>query len=455
MNDLIQKIGYFEGELVKSRPYKYKLKLYRQYSFLLSTVYPEKAYEVILEGSKYSLAYDDEYEQKVMIVLQGICLIELNKYDLALSILLEVKDYFYENNKLDFYAKVLSNIAVIYFEIEYYNQAIYIWKDLISNYISPQDRAFRSLVMNNLISAYQNTFLYNDYSEIQLKEILKYYEDPNVEKDLCYGNALNNLAVSHRLSHNYKEAIEVSLDLLLFASLHHYEKLKYEINYNLFLCYQELNDEKKMIKYLLNALKLSKKSTSLYLKEDLYRSLYLYYKSKNEVNSAFEFLEKLYELNIFKKELRSSIDKVNNQFEFNYGDQKNGVYFQNHVKNNTFEWSRDIYLENIKGGIVKINIDSIISVISTNKFIKIYLPNKQASIYKKSLKDFVDLLNEKFQNNHLFFNTNLRKELVNLYWLSTFDKSTKKLYLNVLGNEFVYNITRTQLPKFKDFLIKK
>lgn len=454
MNDLSQKIEYFEKELLNTTNYKDKLKLYRQYSFLMSTSDPQKAYDIILKGSEYSMEFEDEYEQKVMIVLQGICLIELNKYDLALSILLEVKEYFYLNNKLEFYAKVLSNIAVIYFELEYYNQAIYVWKDLISNYISPQDFAFRRLVMNNLISAYQNTFLYNDYSEIQIREILKHYEDQNIEKDQSYGNALNNLAVYYRLSHDYKAAIEVNLNLLTFATMNHFEKIKYEVNYNLFLCYQELNDEKKMLKYLLNALKLSKKSTYLYLKEDLYKSLYLYYKNKNDVNNAFEFLEKLYELSIEKKELRSGIDKINTQFNYN-NEQQNGFYLNEHIKNNIFEWNRDIYLENMKGDVVKVNIDSIISVISTNKFIKIYFPNKQASIFKKSLKDFTDLLYEKFQNNHLLFSTNLRKEIVNLYWLSAFDKSSKKIYLNVLENEFIYSITRTQLPKLKEFLTKK
>jgi DNA-binding LytR/AlgR family response regulator len=209
-----------------------------------------------------------------------------------------------------------------------------------------------------------------------------------------------------------------------------------------------------MLKYLLNALKLSKKSTYLYLKEDLYKSLYLYYKNKNDVNNAFEFLEKLYELSIEKKELRSGIDKINIQFNYN-NEQQNGFYLNEHIKNNIFEWNRDIYLENMKGDVVKVNIDSIISVISTNKFIKIYFPNKQASIFKKSLKDFTDLLYEKFQNNHLLFSTNLRKEIVNLYWLSAFDKSSKKIYLNVLENEFIYSITRTQLPKLKEFLTKK
>jgi tetratricopeptide (TPR) repeat protein len=160
MLEVEKRMAEFENQISQAEDIKEKLKNYRSYALYMSQIDPKKSYEIIEEGIKCSLETEDEFEQQWMSFLKGICLIELDKYDLALSVLLVVKNYFFLNNKKEFYAKTLSNIAVVYFNLQRYNQAIFIWKDLLINYIQHDDYTFKYLVMNNLIAAYQNTFFF-------------------------------------------------------------------------------------------------------------------------------------------------------------------------------------------------------------------------------------------------------------------------------------------------------
>lgn len=452
MNDLNQKIEYFENELVKTNNYKNKLKLYRQYAFFMLSNDPDNALEIINKGYTCSLQFEDEYEQKVMYFLKGVCLIELKIYDQALQILLESKDYFYQLNNKIFYAKALSNIAVIYFELEFFNQAIYIWRDLLLNHIDYQDTSFKNIVLNNLISAYQNSFRFNEYSEIEIDSILKHYIDNNLEIDHNYVNVLNNLAVFYRLSNNFLKAIEIGVESYSLAFNNNYEKIRYEICINLALCYKEVNDNRNVIRYLLIALKISNKTKYDFLKDELYRLLYLYYKNKNILSKSLKYLESLHEFQAQKEEIKIKIFKIYKIENWNSNLLTNLSMFNNYVKNNLFDWDRNLYIENIKGVVMKVNVDSIVCALASNKFLKIVFPNNKTVIFKKSFKDFLNMLEGKFGDNHMFFITNQRSEIINLYWFSSFDKLKKKIYLNVLGVEYSSSITRTQMPKILNIL---
>jgi DNA-binding LytR/AlgR family response regulator len=112
-------------------------------------------------------------------------------------------------------------------------------------------------------------------------------------------------------------------------------------------------------------------------------------------------------------------------------------------------------MENTDDEVVKVNIDSIVYVVSYNKNLKIFFPNNRTETFRKSFKEFTDFIQEKFQSNHLFFYTNLRNQMVNLYWISRFDRASKQLYLNVIGQEIMFEVSRSQVSELKDFLAKK
>lgn len=454
MLELDKKVSEFESRISESTDIKENLKIHRQYAFYMSQIDPKKAYEIIEDGIKLAMIIEDDFEKQWMMFLKGICLVELDKYEMALSVLLEVKNYFSINHNKEFYSKTLSNIAVVYFNLKLYNQAIFIWKDLLINYIQHDDFNFKNLVMNNLIAAYQNTFLFHDFSEIQIKEILDYYHLNNIKKDQTYCDALVNLATHYRLKNNFKKAIEIGTESLHLANLENYNKLKCEISYILYLCYNELQDDVNSIYYLKMALSSSKKYHFTFLLEELYKALYLYYKHKELYQEAFEFIEKFHEIEKIKREAQSNINWIVEKFGFEENDQKNAGYLKEYIRKNTFDMERNVFVENSEGEVIKVNIDSIVYVESYNKNIKIIFPN-HTDMFKISFRDFTDFVYEKFKNNHLFFYTNLRSQMVNLYWISRFDRVSKQLYFNVIGKELVFDVTRSQLAELKEFLGKK
>jgi len=452
MHEIEQRIQEFESKIKNASEFKEKLKYYKLYAYFLSPIDSKKSYQIIEEAMKLAVDAKDEYERNWILFLKGNSLIELDKNDQALLALLEAKNYFYVNYNKEFYAKILSNIAVVYFNLKLYNQAIFIWKDLLINYVQHDDITFKNLVMNNLIAAYQNTFSISEITEFQIMEILNYYSHNNIKKNQTYCDALVNLATHYRLKGNIQKSIEVGLESLKLANMEGYNKLKCDICYNIYLNYKELNDNENKIYYLKMALNCSKKHHFLFLQVDIYRELYLYYKEMNSYKEAFEYLEKFHEEEALKREAQSNVNRILGSYDFEDQDQKNATYLVEYLKKNTFDLDRNIFLENMDGDIVKINIDSIVYAESYNKNLKICSPNGKVDEIKISFKDFTDIVYEKFKNNHLFFNTNLRKQMINLYWFKRFDRSTKQVFLNVIGEDLVFDVSRSQLGILKELL---
>jgi len=83
---------------------------------------------------------------------------------------------------------------------------------------------------------------------------------------------------------------------------------------------------------------------------------------------------------------------------------------------------------------------------------EILLTDNKIIRLNQKFKCFTDMLFSNIGENHLFFYTNLRSELINLFWLSKIDKIEKSIYLNVLGHEYNFKLTRSQYPSLKDFL---
>jgi hypothetical protein len=84
--------------------------------------------------------------------------------------------------------------------------------------------------------------------------------------------------------------------------------------------------------------------------------------------------------------------------------------------------------------------------------INIVFSNSSNETFKIPLKSFLDLVQEKFLDNHLFFASNFRKHIVNLYWLSRFDKYEKKLVLTVFGSDYLFDLSRNQINAIKEYL---
>lgn len=429
-----------------------KFDIYRKYIYFLSQNDPLLSLKKAEEALDLAVKTNNTFQQKVMLFIKAVCLIEFDKYEQSISILLECKKYFYANNHLDFYSKALTNLGVIYYNLRCYNQSIFIWKDVLINHIDRKDINYKNIVTNNLVTAYLKTYTPPDSVELQLKGILSYFEDNNLTKDQLYCDVVVNLTTYYRIKKRYAESIQLGLEALEMSENKGFNKLKYEICFCLSNTFKDMENEKKMIFYLKLALHYSNKHKYTYLQEEIYNELYLYYKSKENYKEAFLNIEEFIHWQNLKNESLNNSIKIINQFQFETTDAINANYLSQYIEKFSFDLERYIYIENVNGDLVKLNIDNIVFVKSYKKMINIVFSNSSNETFKIPLKSFLDLVQEKFLDNHLFFASNFRKHIVNLYWLSRFDKYEKKLVLTVFGSDYLFDLSRNQINAIKEYL---
>lgn len=429
-----------------------KFDIYRKYIYFLSQNDPLLSLKKAEEALDLAVKTNNTFQQKVMLFIKAVCLIEFDKYEQSISIFLECKKYFYANNHLDFYSKTLTNLGVIYYNLRCYNQSIFIWKDVLINHIDRKDINYKNIVTNNLVTAYLKTYTPPDSVELQLKEILSYFEDNNLTKDQLYCDVVVNLTTYYRIKKRFLESIQLGLEALEMSENKGFNKLKYEICFCLSNTFKDMENEKKMIFYLKLALHYSNKHKYTYLQEEIYNELYLYYKSKENYKEAFLNIEEFIHWKNLKNESLNNSIKIIKQFQFEMTDAKNANYLSQYIEKFSFDLERYIYIENINGDLVKLNIDNIVFVKSFNKMINIVFSDSSNEIFKIPLKSFLGLVQEKFLDNHLFFASNFRKHIVNLYWLSRFDKYDKKLVLTVFGSDYLFDLSRNQINAIKEYL---
>lgn len=428
------------------------INLYRKLIYTLSSHNPVLALKKAEEAVAFSIEHNDEFQQKVTLFVKAVCLIEINEYLEAFKILLDSQRYFFKIQRIDYYSRTLTNLGVIYYNLSCYNQAIFIWRDILINFDNQNDLHYKYTLINNLITVYLKKFLPNEHILLQLLDIKNSYEKKMFQYDQLYCDVIVNIVNYYRIINNFDLSIRLAQEYLTFAYLDNFHKMKYELNYSLALAYKCIQDETKMAIALKKALGLSKKYNYNFLQFELFNELYICFKNKNNFKEALKYIENfMHWQEIRNKSLNASYD-ILNQFNFEQNDPKNANYLNRYIEKFSFELDRNFLLEDSKGNVIKINIDLIIYVESYNKLIRIFFSNSSSQIFKISLKAFMELISEKFQDNHLFFMTNIRKEIVNLYWLSIFDKYSKSITLNVFGNIYKFNITRNQFVLIKDFL---
>jgi hypothetical protein len=444
-----------EGQILQEKDAVKCIILYRKLIFTLSSHNPKLALKKAEEAVSYSYQHNDQFEQNITLFVKAICLIEVNEYVEAFKILLESQKYFFKINRLDYYSKVLTNLGVIYYNLSCYNQAIFIWRDILINYDNQKEVYYRYILINNLITVYLKKFTPNETILAQLLEIKKSFDKKEFQYDQLYCDVIVNLVNYYRIINNFNESIKLAEEFLTFAVLDNFHKMKYELYYSSALSYKMINEEPKMANALKMALVLSKKYNYNFLQYEIFNELYIYYKNKNNFKEAFEYIENfLYWQNNRFRDLNSSYYIVD-QFDFEYNDPKKATYLNKYIEKYSFELERNLLIDDSQGNLVNINIDLIIYVESFNKLTRIYFSNSISQLFKIPLKSFMDLIVNKFENNHLFFITNVRKQIVNLYWLSKFDKYSKRIILNVFGHNYYFNLSRNQYILIKDFLASK
>lgn len=445
----------FESRIKKTADVFEKIKLYKEYRNAIFLNNQPKAAELVETAYQLALQSNSQKEIHDMLSMKGLNYVQEQKYDLALTCFVASKKYYFENNLNREYCRSLGNIANIFYYLGAYNQAVSLYKELYTKLTDPSDEELRYITLNNLIIMYQNNFEFYESSETQIQSILESLEKQGKETSHLYHISYSNLANCYRLKKEYQKALEITLTVIRMAEENGLTRLVYEFTAQMASIYLEIKEEDKMRDYIEKAILISKSVEGAKFENPaIYEQLYFYYKKREDYKKALENLEYFQKLQNEKTQSIINIKVALEKLELGKDIEKQFDFIKDYLKTNFFNMNRVLFEENVKGQTVKIYLDNIINIVATNKYVRIVMSDKKSFVVKKSFKEMIETIEERFKNNHLMFPSSTRKELVNLYWLSKVEKSNKKIYLNVIGEEYKFDVARRQMPVLMNFLSK-
>jgi hypothetical protein len=446
------KVAEFEKKIASMRNLSRRLELYKEYRNFMVNIDEDKAFEVSIRAIELCKKIGNLYDEHVFKIHVGFYLLNRNKADETIKLNIEAKDYFLSIGDKEAYVKTLVEISYVFAQLDLINQAIFLWKDILINF-AENDTKLKYLILNNLIHASLSIYQKYDNAEQILLEIFNYYEANKLEKDRQYCNSLGNYSVLLLHKKEYRKAIRYLEESIDLAQKNQFKEVLFSAYSYMGDSFKGLNDEVNMLTYYIKASKVFDYENVMMI--NLYSELYQYYKSKDNLKLALKYFEILHRLEMQKKEQQFDINNVLEKIGFDMREKGQDLKLKEYSKKHLFDFNRQLFLENIKGNLIKINIDSVVYVQSVNKIIKIHFADKTTYSFKLSLKEFADKIQESFGKEHLLFSTNQRCEMVNLFWVSKYEKLQKKIFLNVLGEEFEFEVTRSQTHLLKDFFENK
>jgi tetratricopeptide (TPR) repeat protein len=253
----------------------------------------------------------------------------------------------------------------------------------------------------------------------------------------------SNKARYYTLKKNFKLAI-ASYEFVIKE----YDKKGFEINkismyWELGRVYNKIGNEEAMIQAFRTSIQLGEQNNLKNLFPNIYFDLYEYYKSKSNFKKALNCLEKF---NKFKKNELELSKKVNfilkemglNQVKYKDNDIIN-IFQKERVSIDSL-----VFLDNIEGNIIKVDIHEIVLAQLNNNVIDVFLANGNTLKISGTFKALLNKLSPLIHESKSFFEANSRDTLVNLFWLSRIDKLNKTIYLRPFYKEFKVSISKRQ-----------
>jgi len=448
--------------VVKSKEYVYehkinqandphrKLEHIREYLLWLSQNDTSKALEVSKDGVLIAKQLNDHYQLNWMKIHHALALADENKFVEAIELFINIDKSYTRLGEKEYALKTKSNIAKIYYDVGLYNQAIFIWKQILNAPRVLINDHFKNIITCNLYSAYQKTFKLNEINPDHLLQIIQYYESNHKTHEAIYPNALLCLAEHYFLNHDFEKTQTICDQGIDISKQHSILKNEYQFCYIKSMSYKETGDDDLFLKHLEITFDLSTSLKTDLLLENLYHELYLIYKKNKDMQKALNFLEKYSEEVIKKQKIKDSFQ--DSLESFNYLNPKNHELYKNFHSKNLFIYERNIRLYNNKNQLVNINIDNIISIKLTYNYLQInYANNKQVYI-KASIMEFMKIIERTYEKNHLFFVNIARSEIVNLYWMTKCDFKKRILYFRVIDKVLEFEVSKRQVSYLKEFL---
>jgi tetratricopeptide (TPR) repeat protein len=241
----------------------------------------------------------------------------------------------------------------------------------------------------------------------------------------------------------YKLAISTFEFVLKEYDQKGFEAKKIDVYYELGVLYHKIGDEEAMIQSFRTSIQLGEQFNIKLLFSGIYQELYEYYKSKSNFKKALNCLEKFNEFKKNELELSKKVNFILKEMGLNQ------VKYKDNEIVNIFQKERVsidslVFLENIEGKIIKVDIHEIILAQLNNNVIDIFLANGTSLKISGTFKALLNKLSLLTHESKSFFEANSRDTLVNLFWLSRIDKLSKTIYLRPFYKEFKVSISKRQ-----------
>jgi tetratricopeptide (TPR) repeat protein len=414
---------------------------------------PEKALQVVKKVyERYEYQNDNIYRYKLLLCYSST-LIVLEKFKEALEYMLDCISFFTKTNDNKSITIAIGNTASIFFRLEMFSYALYLWKVVLTKYIDPKNKYLVNVTKGNIMMT--NLLHFNDivYSLETIEDIIYYYKqkkDINRSELYLMLSTKHNLARFYALQKNNSKAIEIMENLIEEYIKEEIIADQINVYYELGILYKKENHEIKMVGAFNKVIQLGESLNKKLLFSNIFYELYEFYKIKDNHKKALQSIEKYHEYKQIEINLKNSTQQIIKDIGLegpNFDSNTLNIF-----KNNANLYESFIFCENNEDTIIKIDVFEILYGVKENNYIKIYMSNSDILYLKSSFKKLFFQLNNAFNNYKLFFDINSRDTFINLFWISKINFNTKRVFIRPFHNEVSFLVSKRQWQIFKEIV---
>jgi DNA-binding LytR/AlgR family response regulator len=414
---------------------------------------PEKALQVVKKVyERYEYQNDNIYRYKLLLCYSST-LIVLEQFKEALEYMLDCISFFTKTNDNKSITIAIGNTASIFFRLEMFSYALYLWKVVLTKYIDPKNKYLVNVTKGNIMMT--NLLHFNDivYSLETIEDIIYYYKqkkDINRSELYLMLSTKHNLARFYALQKNNSKAIEIMENLIEEYIKEEIIADQINVYYELGILYKKENHEIKMVGAFNKVIQLGESLNQKLLFSNIFYELYEFYKIKDNHKKALQSIEKYHEYKQIEIDLKNSAQQIIKDIGLegpNFDSNTLNIF-----KNNANLYEFFVFCEDNNDSIIKIDIFEILYAIKENNYIKIYMSNSDILYVKSSFKKLFFQLNNAFNNYKLFFDINSRDTFINLFWISKINFNTKRVFIRPFHNEVSFLVSKRQWHIFKEIV---
>lgn len=348
-------------------------------------------------------------------------LIKKNNYDSALNLLYNYQEHI----------KIKELISHILLEIGLYNQADHLIRNCIFHSNESNITDIKSKYLKRLISLDFDLSEYNDWIDYLIKNNVN-----TIDRNLV-------LAYFYYLNKRYEESFSYYDKIFEYLITNKKYEAVFEFISEYYWVSNFLENKKSLKKieiFLTHKIRKLENCNKVKLKKSIDFLISYFKKIEN-----FDMIVYLIDVGI-----KANIDLVDTK-RSNY--QIIGSYDLNFIKtfnNKVIHKNRVIELKNHNSVFDYIYLNDIVFLKSHKFGINIQFFDGTSKYYAIKLND---IYNDYLYNESYFFKAIAKSLIINLFWLRKYDRDEKVVYLNALGAEFKFRLSRRQIEDFTKLYI--